>query len=654
MLDAFVALACGVTMCVRVEGAAGGNIGSTALEQIRALQTEKAARSPAQQKLDSQLIYAIRRNQNHPVVVGLTNLVIGAHVRVDGKYLVDIYGTVATPLLNAIQAAGGEIVNGSARFGEIRALLPLARVESLAGRSDVRFIQPAVQSATRAGSLVTEGDATHAAGLARTNFGVNGSGVKIGVLSDSLDYLSLSQSTGDLPPVVTVLSGQDGFGAGEGTAMLEIIHDLAPGAQLYFATANTGPAQYAQNILDLRAAGCDILLDDLFYFNESPFQDGVIAQAVNQVTADGAWYFSAAGNEGNLTHGTSGCWEGNFSDGGPVDSPVDGKGGRLHSFNGTNYNEVTVSGLATVLFWSDPLAASTNDYDLYVVDPSGSYVLSSSTTVQNGTQDPYEIVSTTYPGARIVVVKASGDARFLHLDTIRGGLALGTAGNLKGHTAATNAFSVAAVCISNSFPNPFSGGAVNPVEPNSTDGPRRVFYHANGAAITPGNFSATGGFVRQKPDIAAADGIRTTVPGFDPFYGTSAATPHAAAIAALLKSYQPSLTAAGLRAALTNSALDIEAAGVDRDSGAGIVMAVAALDAISGAVLTNGVVIGGQVQFTLKGLPNVAYAIHASTNLTAWTPLLTNTTSGNGVFQFTDPFAAGRDRRFYRALRILP
>jgi hypothetical protein len=102
--------------------------------------------------------------------------------------------------------------------------------------------------------------------------------------------------------------------------MLEIIHDLAPGAQLYFATAFISPAQFAQNIRDLRTAGCDIIVDDVFYFNETPFQDGqlaasftnggVIAQAVKDVTAAGALYFSSAGNQGNLDAGTSGTWEG--------------------------------------------------------------------------------------------------------------------------------------------------------------------------------------------------------------------------------------------------------------------------------------------------------------------------------------------------------
>src|SRR5439155_20751619 len=72
---------------------------------------------------------------------------------------------------------------------------------------------------------------------------------------------------------VTILPGQIGSGD-EGTAMLEVIHDLAPGAQLYFATAVEGIGSFARNIRNLRAAGCDIIVDDVPYSNETPFQDG--------------------------------------------------------------------------------------------------------------------------------------------------------------------------------------------------------------------------------------------------------------------------------------------------------------------------------------------------------------------------------------------
>src|SRR5262249_52733593 len=150
------------------------------------------------------------------------------------------------------------------------------------------------------GNVASEGDTTHRASTARGTFNVNGTGIKIGVLSDGVTNLAASQASGDLG-TVTVLPGQTGSGD-EGTAMLEIIHDLAPGAQLFFATADPTITQFAQNIRDLRTAGCDIIVDDVGYFVESPFQDGqtgvtntnggVVTQAVNDVVANGALYFS--------------------------------------------------------------------------------------------------------------------------------------------------------------------------------------------------------------------------------------------------------------------------------------------------------------------------------------------------------------------------
>jgi hypothetical protein len=110
-----------------------------------------------------------------------------------------------------------------------------------------------------------------------------------------------------------------------------------------------------------------------------------------------------------------------------------------------------------------------------------------------------------------------------------------------------------------------------------------MFYFPDGTPITPGNllFATNGGRLLVKPDIAAADGVSCRTPFFfRPFFGTSAAAPHAAAIAALLKSARPSADGAQIFHAMTSTALDIRAPGVDRDSGYGIVMAPAAVDAI--------------------------------------------------------------------------
>jgi hypothetical protein len=564
-----------------------GQISDSALKQISALEVEKTRRTPIQQKIDTQLLYANKMTHGEAIAKGVATQRVDLDKDAQGRILVDIKANVTDELLQFIETGGGKIINSFPKYKAIRAGVPLASIENVAARTEVAFVRPAVRAMNN--NVDSEGDYTHQANTARTSYGVNGSGVKIGVLSDSVDYLASSQIAG----LVTVLSGQSGTGEGEGTAMLEIIHDLAPGAQLFFATGNGSEANFANNILELQASGCNIIVDDLLYDDEPPFQDGTVAKAVNTVTANGVLYFSSANNAGNKDNAKSGTWEGDFTDGGLAPSPMETS--RIHNFTtGINANTCLGSGpggsqLRADLFWSDPLGASTNDYDLYVLNSAGNTVIASSLNTQNGSQDPYESVGTITNGELIVIVKYAGAGRFLHLSTGRGLLSVSTQGSTRGHDCATNAFGVAAVNAYTPYPgsydpygpypNAFTGGAANPVENFSSDGPRRVFFQANGTPITTGNFSSSGGVVRQKPDIAAANGVTTDVPDLAPFFGTSAAAPHAGAIAALLKSYNTNLTASQIRSVLTNTALDIMSSGVDRDSGAGIVMALAALGA---------------------------------------------------------------------------
>ena len=114
-------------------------------------------------------------------------------------------------------------------------------------------------------------------------------------------------STGDLPASVSVLEEADCLNYGaptflpdsdEGRAMLQIVHDVAPGASLAFHTAVTSEADFASGITALAAAGAQVIADDIGYFDEPFFQDGLIAQAVDQVESQGVAYFSAAGNNG--------------------------------------------------------------------------------------------------------------------------------------------------------------------------------------------------------------------------------------------------------------------------------------------------------------------------------------------------------------------
>ena len=632
----------------RLAAQQSGGLSPQVVAQMNALLAEKASRTPAQLKMDSQLVYAAKMARGEPIAPNVATLRVSFSDVTERGVVLDVRADVSDVLMDQMRALGADVLDASAPYRNIRIRVAVGQIEAIAGLPDVTYVQPkqeavtyglespdtrtmrpllrtnrgrqmqkrieradaiaseqhaidGSQFVTSVGSKNSEGDTTHRAAVARATYGVSGAGVKIGVLSDGVEHLATSQASGDLG-TVTVLPGQSGAGlcapafCDEGTAMLEIIHDLAPNADLYFATAIAGSAAFAQNIRNLQAAGCTIIVDDVGYAAESPFQDGqvgtsdtnggIIAQSVKDVAAAGVLYFSSAANSGNRNDNTSGTWEGDFLDGGAATAPLVGAG-LVHNFGGQTYNPFLINnpGSVVALFWSDPLGASANDYDLYLLNSTGTAIVNASTSVQTGNQDPVEgFLHDQTVGERVVIAKFSGSARFLHLDTGRNRLQISTAGSTHGHAATTapNSFGVAATRAQSPgpYPGPFNGG--NAVETFSSDGPRRIFFNSSGAAFTPANLSSTGGQVLQKPDFTAADGVSVTgAGGFpSPFYGTSAAAPHAAAIAALVKSANLALTASQVRTALINSAIDIEASGVDRDSGVGILMADRAVQSV--------------------------------------------------------------------------
>jgi Subtilase family len=628
---------------------AHAQLSEKAMKQIEMMEKEKDSRSPVQQKIDSQLLYEIQKKSGH-TIKGVPAMKTGIEPDKNGRVLVDIKAKVTADLVQQIKGVGGEVITSSEKtirsnlpmsqveplagndnitfigpavqgqtqksISRVEEGLPQPKAVSLASKEFLRpnalpsqqlpgvltkLAQVGIADAGGAAintGIKSQGDAAHGADLARKTFGVTGAGVKIGVLSDSYNCRGGAQgdiNSGDLPSdgVNVIQEGNcagpttSGVNSDEGRAMLQIIHDLAPSSTLYFASATVGtPDDFAKNIRALKAAGCDVIVDDFLYFNESPFQDDVVSQAVSDVVRDQALYFSFAGNYGNLKNNTSETWEGDF-----VGQPGNTPAGTfiVHNFgNGITSNVITPSAnpVQANLFWSDPLGASANDYDLYIFDKADT-MLTASVMPQNGSQDPYEsVLAIPKLGDKIVVVKKGGEDRYLHLDVLgKGTLAVGTSGGMRGHATVEGAFGVAATNVATASRGRFTGGAANPVENVSSDGPRRIFYNSDGTPITPGNLLSTGGKVRDKPDITAADGVATTLPassGLNPFFGTSAAAPHAAAIAALVKSLNPALTQDQVRTALTSTALDIEAPGVDLNAGAGIVDAFQALTLVSG------------------------------------------------------------------------
>lgn len=577
-------------------------ITASGAHQIAVLQGIKTAKTAAQNKIESRLFLAILKQRQDPRLGELPNfrfVTPGADGKLDVDIDVSASGNIKA-VLQTVGSAGGTVRNFNYRYHSVRARLPITSIEGVAAVSGVRKIVLARNSFTHAINT-SEGDIAHRAAEARAFFGVDGSACKICVLSNGVDSLAAMQASGDLPPGVDVLPGQAGTGD-EGTAMLEIVHDLAPGAALGFATVDPDQGQFAQNILDLAAAphNCNIIVDDVIYLAESPFQDSEVADAVNQVTAAGVLYFSSAGNEGNLNDGTTGTWEGDFNPNGTV--PALGAGaGLAHNFGDAGQSQlVTVGGAVVILHWTDVFGASGNDYDVYDMDGGLTTVFDASADVQDGDDDPVEISGFSLAGERLVVTQFAGANRMINLNNFRGTVGIQTTGCTRGHSAAALAFSTAAVDVADAAG---PGGVFNgteSVETFSCDGPRRIFFDFAGALLPgapAGNFSQTGGIIRQKPDVAAADGVSVATPGFNPFFGTSAAAPHAAAVACLVKDAFPAFTAAQIRTALEGSALDIEAAGVDRDSGAGIVMAFETLQdngAPSQATLTAGTAVPTQ------------------------------------------------------------
>ena len=248
------------------------------------------------------------------------------------------------------------------------------------------------------------------------------------------------------------------------------------------------------------------------------------------------------------------------------------------------------AGIHITLFWADPLGASRPTTTTCTCSNAASNVVAFSQDVQDGDDDPYEILG--HAGARrrrlrLAVVKFSGADRYFQL--VR---AARPVRELRGRARArmrrpaspaatrrrADAFSTAAAPAAaaalpfassratrrtRSARSPARSRAVQLPERFTSDGPRRMFFEADGTPITPGDFSSTGGEVRQKPDITAADGVTTSVDGFEPFFGTSAAAPHAAAIAGLVLSGNPDGGTADVREAFEATALDLAPAGVD-------------------------------------------------------------------------------------------
>ena len=407
----------------------------------------------------------------------------------------------------------------------------MAALDDVAGLDRVEAVVAPLPGGTDAGSVTSEGDAAHRGPQARA-LGPTGAGITMGVISDSIDQVgsgvSGSQSSGDLPSNVTVLKDETG-GTDEGRAMAEIIYDGAPGIpRIVFASGTgdglsaIGPVGKADSINQLVANGARIIADDIFYLDEPFFQDGVVTQAVDNARAAGVSYFASAGNRARQS------WEGTYTSNGGT-TGVD----EFHNFGGgdeiqrlatvPNGSRITIS-----FQWDEPFGGATTDLDLFLYQDDGSPFpfpggssesdnLASGIPAESiswlnttGFAQPVGLAILRFAGTRSPFIKYIGRSpmpaeHITSSDTINPDAA-----------SALGALTVAAIV--------YNEPGLNDPESFSSRGPKtRLFDSAGNRLAAPE--------VRQKPTIAAADGVSTTLPpgGLNPFFGTSAATPSAAA-----------------------------------------------------------------------------------------------------------------------------
>jgi hypothetical protein len=424
----------------------------------------------------------------------------------------------------------------------------------------------------------------------------------------------------------------------EGRAMLQVVHAVAPGAKLAFYTADNSEADFATGIEALQQAGATVEADDAGYYDEPSFQDGIVAQAVNTVEQAGVAYFSAAGNDGTFAYENT---TPSFSSASAA--PLD-TGEQLLNFDTSGATNTTalpvhipqlVPGefVAIVLQWDQPYvtgAASsggaTSQLDLCVTAASGSDLITPDTSAfgakvtcsgaNNLGADPYQVMVVGNPASdgnnsqnsapediNIYVGLKNGSPPGRVKVAVLGDGVKGLAINqfatnsptIQGHPNATGAAAVGAAFY---FYTPNCGTAPATLETFSSAGGDPILFDVSGHRLSTPSY-------RQKPNFVAPDGVNTTFLGgsleqygltsntvttsttecetnssYPSFFGTSAATPHAAGIAALLLQANPTLTPAAIYAALQTSALPMSGTTPNYQSGYGFIQAGAALAAV--------------------------------------------------------------------------
>ena len=376
------------------------------------------------------------------------------------------------------------------------------------------------------------------------SYGYTGSGVKVAIIDLGFAGLSSAISAGELPDNVVKIDctgescASTAFSSetdAHGTSVAEIVHDMAPDAQLYLIKEG--------DILDLKngkdyciSNGIKIInfsvggLNENFYSGEC-YNDNKVCTA-NDAYSNGILWVNSAGNAANKHY------EATFTDSNN-DTWHDVPG--YNDVINLNANDGETIGI--YLTW-DAWPATNQDFDLYLYNSSLTQVASSINS-QGGTP-PAESISYSVPSSGTYNIKIKK---------------FNATSNPKLELYSFNHQLTPAVA-SSSLMNPADAANVMAVGAisylNWTTGPQESF-----SSQGPANDD------RSKPDISGPDGVSTSTYGSGGFFGTSASSPHVAGAAALALSKHPTYSVSQLWNALINSATDIGTAGQDNIYGYG-------------------------------------------------------------------------------------
>ncbi len=470
----------------------------------------------------------------------------------------------------AFAAAGIRVGTWSEPYPLVSAWVQPEQLDTLAALPMVMYVGPMLMPVVRSGTVVTEGDTVLGAAQARTEFGLSGKGIRIGVISDGVGGLALGQAANEVPPdcpanltdltpsCVLVDADNPGFG-NEGRAMLEIIHDLAPDAILGFSSGIDGVMGFVDAINFLQEDfAADIIVDDIGYLTEPYFENGTIGTRAQQAVDASVVFVSAAGNDGeNHYQATLDITD---------DCQFGVPGGCLHHFAADDttlsFSLPQAASIQVILQWSNPFSNTTlaarnalDDLDLYLVE--GTTPLARSDAIQSVVGTPIEMLFYQNLSDSTQEVDIVVDAYGLNSGTIpQIEMLFMTNGWFEDTDYATAADSIYG---HPGMPGVIGVGAVDSWSPTEIQS-----YSSQGPVTIRGESTP-----RSKPDIVATDCVATSTPGFSNFCGTSAAAPHVAALAALLLEEEPDVPPWRIRSLLKQRAVDLGPAGFDTIYGAG-------------------------------------------------------------------------------------